>query len=216
MTANDFPLQEVPDRLFDSALWSELKRAAALWCHHSGMAYRDAAALEALRPDSSSFMAFARHDPDSWKNPVVAAQIRVAELRDRLLADLTNKLTSAELVATGLVPPDPTRLTISANLWSELNLIIPDGVAAGRRFKFDDVRVVCPAPPPRDRAAAHVDWFRAHLSGIQDLTKKEIRAKAEVALGADFTVSDFKAAYKEIFARKTGRPPKRLTEKVNK
>ena len=209
MTAGDFPLQEVPDRLFDSEQWSELKRAFAAGRQNGGMAYGDADALEALRPDPSSFTAFARHEPASWENPAVAAKICVAELRDHLLVELKVKLTSGELVATGIVPPNPTRIIIPAQLWSELSLIIPDGLAGGKRFKFEDVRVARSAPPPLTRAAWHRDWFRVQWPEIQGLTKKAIRPKAQLALGADFRVHDFNAAYKKTFARKTGRPAKR-------
>ena len=216
MTADDFSLQEVPDRLFDPKLWSMLKLAFASCSQSSGTAYRDAEALEALRPDSTSFIASARRDPTSWENPVVAAQIRVAELRDRLLADLRNKLTLGELLATGLVPPDPSRVEIPAFLWSELKLIVPDGAATGERFNFEDVRIALTAPRPPNRAARHLNWIRTHLPEIQELTKKEILPKAKFALGTDFRVRDFNAAYSKIFERNRGRPPKRPAAKQNK
>lgn len=212
MTADDYALQEVPYHFFNPELWSMLKLAVAAQQPSYGAIYRDADALEALRLDPSPFFEVARRELAGRESAAVVALNRVAELRDELLADLKAKLQSGELVATGLLPQNPVPIPIPASLWPDLDVIIPDGNVKGAGYLFQRVRVGRFGSVAQSLAARCRDWMRAQLPSLKKLAKKETLHLAKMEFGTELTVREFNAAYREIFRRSRGRPPKHVSK----
>jgi hypothetical protein len=179
----------------------------------TGFPHTDAQALEALRPDPA-FIEITRDEAARRGDMFSIACQHIAKLRMQLLGQIIDKLRSGELVATSLTPPSP--VPISADLWTYLVPIIPVGVAEGGGYKFQNVRVGPPAPPAQLRSAKCRDWMQSLPLESNEMTKKKIQHMAEQALGPDFTVREFNAAYRDVFNRKHGRPRMRRAVKKYK
>jgi hypothetical protein len=212
VATDDIPLQEVPGRFFEQERWLKLKHAFAAERQRSCMSCNETDALEALRPDPSGLFAVARSAPTGTASPVAALNY-IAELRDELLADLKAKLQSGEFVATGLLPSGPDAIHIPPELWTDLVVNIPDGIAEGAGYRFQRVRVGRSGPVAQTIAARCTDWMKAQSASFEKLTKKVILHRAKKELGAELTVHAFNAAYREVFQRSRGRPSRQLNKK---
>jgi len=201
--------------MFEPQLWLKFKLELAALHQRCGSPYEDSDAAKALKPQPAIIEHYQNESAQHGHELAIMAQRTVAA-RDQLLVEFTEKMKSGKFVASGILRPDPARKTIPAHLWSELTPNIPDGIAAGSRFTFEDVRVALATPRTASRADKHLDWMRRHWREIRGLTKKQIQPMAESALGADFRVREFNVAYSEVFERKTGRPRNRTIEKKDK
>ena len=214
MTADDYPLQEIPDRLFYPEAWAALKAEYAVWSRLTGTTDPETRLLESLRPDPSSHNEVDREASRESLNPVLRSQNRVADMRDQLIGPVRDKLRAGVLVATGRVPPNPATVTIPADLWDVLVLDIPYGTAKGGGYAFQDVRVGASAPPIPMAASRYRDWMQNLPPETKARTKKEIQSLAEKEFGPAFKVRDFDVAYGEVFRKKRGRPPKNAAIKT--
>ena len=214
MTADDYPLQEVPDRLFDPEAWAALKAEYAALSRATGFPDPEPWLLDALKPDPHADFEVKRAECQGSLDPALKSLIRVADMRDQLIGPVRDKLRAEVLVATGRVPPNPATVTIPADLWDVLVLDIPDGTAKGGGYAFQDVRVGASAPPIPMAASRYRDWMQNLPPETKARTKKEIQSLAEKEFGPAFKVRDFDVAYGEVFRKKRGRPPKNAAIKT--
>ena len=127
-------LAEVPEHFFDQDKWIDFV---------SSCGGREKA-LYRISHSDPALLVFTRREVAKQLTSAGARareEERVSQLCQSLVEDFRARLSSDEGVVTGFQPPSLKRVTIPAELCSELNLNFKDGVATGGGYTFNHVRI---------------------------------------------------------------------------
>jgi hypothetical protein len=143
------------------------------------------------------------------------ADERISRLGQSLVEDFRARLTNGEYHLTGFQPPSAERVIVPAELLPALILNFADGVAKGGGYTFIHARIVKSADLARrgsDVSMLVAAWLeRRQAQGGEEL-KKALFAAARHEFGHACTGRAFDAAYRQIYARRRGRPPRARRE----
>lgn len=204
MTNDGIPLSKAPEHCFDRGKWAAF----------IGECSTREQALHALAPEDGCFV-WLRRTAAGGIGQVAAEAGRDEQLAETALAFVAAfraRIGAGELALTGLHPNSLQRVPISAELCPELVLDFVNDAAQWGDIKFARVRVCESADSQgkaRDLVQECVDWLRQRASGGREAVKKSLLAEAKDRFGSTLTHRDFDAAYKQVFARTLGRPPRR-------
>jgi hypothetical protein len=197
-------LQEAPERFFAPDEWNDLVTSCG---------GREAALRTISSREDGAFVLMRQRAADQ-PTPVGATareQERLAQLGARMVASFCGSLISGERVATGMQPPSIERIRVPGELWSTLMPNFEDGTAEGGGYVFAHIRVI---------EATHValtepeivkrieGWLGKRRAQYGDELKKTLLHDAQDAFGDEFKSRAFDAAYRRIYRRKRGRPPR--------
>jgi len=193
---NDIPLREAPDHFFDPVRWREFVAAFG--------GDREEA-LTALRPEPG-LLAYYREEAANRGDPRAAQVGKQAALAQALVSDFVRSLQSGALAATALTPPSLARTPVPPELWPDIRLDFAAESATWGATSLTHIRI---ARAEDAHAPSLVTRCAAFLRGRQaagEARKKILSHEARAELGDALTTRDFDTAYKEVFAKKRGRP----------
>jgi hypothetical protein len=127
-------LAEVPEHFFDQDKWNDFV---------SSCGGREKA-LHRISHSDPALLVFTRREVAKQLTSAGARareKERVSQLGQGLVEDFRARLSNDEGVVTGFQPPSLKRVTIPAELCSELSLDFEDGVASGGGYTFSHVRI---------------------------------------------------------------------------
>ena len=203
MVSDEIPLDEAPEHFFDQQKWSEF-----VDCFDN----RQAALQQINRPEPG-IIGFYRRQIANSAGPMTAKAQReehTAELGKALVADFKERLSNEEIVATGLSSLAVARVTIPSERWPELWPNFAADKAEGKELTFAKVRVSKPA----SRRTSSIRFLEECIAWLQqrqlegESCRKVLEAEASNRFGSVLKTRDFAAAYKAVFEKPRGRPPK--------
>jgi hypothetical protein len=191
-------LREVPATFLNAKKWDRLRSSTAnkliALCY-----------LNAPYPDPTD-----PHDLLCGNGRSRKKAVELYKLGRSLLEDGRRLLQSRKLVASG-IGPNGKRVKIPTNSWFDLWPLFATGRAngpgimpCGSRITFHDVKVYQTKRTKMEQACA--DWLSANPDAA--IPKKRAFHNARVKLGEKLSHRIFNAAYKHVFERSRGRPPK--------
>ena len=196
-------LAEVPEHFFDRRQWDDFV---------AGGGSREVA-LDRISSREAGIFVFYRQQAAEQPTEAGARAReaeRVSRLGQRIVAGFLARLTGGEFVATGLQPPSIDRVVIPAELWSQLTPNFAKGKAKGGGYVFVQICVIEAAhrAPPEaeivERIAAWLSQRRHH----GDESKRILLGAARDAFGDECKTRAFDAAYRRVYCRNRGQPPR--------
>ena len=194
-------LHDVPDHFFDSTRWNE---------YLSFYPNRQAALAE-LQPEPAISRCYGdKTEKYPWLHtPEYQSFLRRAKLRAELLARFKEQLIEGKLATTGFSPLAVERVVIPAERWQSLQPDFVNDRANDGTLEFTGVRVseaAAPTPTP-DLLAECIEWMT--LRGQEgESRRKVLQRDAKAKFGSDLTTRLFDTVYKQVFAKRLGRPPR--------
>jgi hypothetical protein len=191
-------LSEAPQKVLDQNKWAEVRAFAP----------NDLIALTYLNapyPDLDAPSDF------FWGRDASSDQaVRCYEIGRDLLGQSRRLLIEGKLVATGS-RPNGTREKIKPIEWANLWPMFATNRATGPDSSYDDVEIVEAAPletPDAKMLRYCTDWLSAQSRAALKQKKAGLLHQAKLEIGVNLTHAMFNAAYKVVFGRGRGRPPK--------
>jgi hypothetical protein len=136
---------------------------------------------------------------------------RIAQLGQRILARFRTSLINGERLTTGMQPPSVERKAFPGELWSQLMPNFEDGTAQGGGYAFALIRVIDAtdvAPTESNIVVRITGWLGKRRERYGGELKKGLLHAAREEFGDEFKTRAFDAAYRHIYGRKRGRPPR--------
>jgi hypothetical protein len=217
MPEDDVALRDAPERFFDPALWNE----------YISLPFSRENLLEGLgqrpNPNDDFLIREAKRHVLVLALPTIARRL---ELKRTMVEEFRERLATGKLVATGFYSFAMERVTIAAERWRDLWPDFINDKAASDTMVFTGVRVSepaaaadAPSPSLSDASAAStkpslsvmqrcLDWMRQRAQEGES-RKKVLQKEGKELLGNELTTRIFDSAYKEIFSKPRGRPPKK-------
>jgi hypothetical protein len=154
-------LEEVPEHFFDQDKWNDFVSICG---------GREKALHRISHPDPALLVCARRQVAKQLTSAGARAreEERVVQLGQSLVEDFRARLTSGEGVVTGFQPPSLKRVTIPAELCSELSLNFEDGVAKGGGYTFSHVRI-CKAVDSDRRGQMLTEVSQAMAAGTAQI-----------------------------------------------
>jgi len=201
----DILLEEAPEHFFDPTEWSEFVSS----CGSRQDALRRISYLE---PDSFVLARRQAAEQPTLVGARALEQERLAQIGQRIVADFRARLISGELEATGMAPPLPERRRTPGELWSMVVPNFEDGTAKGSGYFLTHVRVgkmsgVTPTEPATEKRIAV--WIANRREQHGDELKKTLLVAIRDEFTEEVTSRAFDIAYRDIYRRRRGRPPRR-------
>ena len=196
---DDIPLAEAPDHFFDPERWREFVAEFA------GDRDQALTALAAIFGEPG-IHAFYRAAAVKAGDARAARDERRAQLGKALVAEFLAALRKGSLVATALAPPLLVRAPVPGELWSELKPDFAAGSAVWGIAVLTQIRIAKAEGARGPTLAARCVEFLRRRRAAGESRKKILAHEARAELGDALTSRDFDAAYREVFARKRGRP----------
>lgn len=196
---DDIPLAHAPDHFFDPERWREF------------VAEFDGDRDQALRALAVIFgepgiHAFYRAAAVKAGDVRATRDQRRAQLGKALVVEFLAALRKGSLAATALAPPALVRAPVPGELWSELKPDFATGSAAWGSAALTHIRIAKAEGAHAPTLVARCAEFLRRRRDAGESRKKILGHEARAELGDALTTRDFDAAYKEVFARKRGRP----------
>jgi hypothetical protein len=197
-------LQEAPERFFDPDDWNDFI---------SGCGSREAALHRISVREDGAFV-FVRRRAAEQPTPAGSSareDERIAQLGQRILTRFRASLIKGERVTTGMQPPSIERIAFPAELWSQLMPNFEDATAEGGGYAFAHICVIDAtdvAPTESEIVVRIAAWLGKRRERYGDELKKALVHAARDEFADEFKTRAFDVAYRRIYGRKQGRPPR--------